>query len=195
MVPARSVEGLTLDARLAGEEARSIQLEWTLTNGSPHPFVVLRYLYRAFDRQGLLLPEPNLAYVSVGEDGIIHLSKKVIPVPAKGINVITPFVPLGVDLPPGGQMTETIRVRVPITWWNPYDELIQMTTGYPAMQEVQAKALSFHLGVSSMAPQATPPTRVETSLGALVYPRYQAALDTQIVLDAPLVPWTGEAYR
>jgi hypothetical protein len=195
MPPVSSVVGLKLQSRFIEGDTSSLRFEWTLENASPRSFVVLRYLHRTFDDQGRLLPEPDLAYISVTEDGIVNLSKKVLQVPSKGIHVFTPFVPLGVELAPGSTMTETVRTSVPVASWDPYDELIQMTTGYRAMQKVQAKAISFHLAVYPIDPGGPAPTRVETNLGPLIYPNYQPVLDAQVVLDAPLVPWAGEAYR
>lgn len=195
MLQRESLEDVKLTARLAGGDARSVHLEWTLVNDSPRPLVVLRHLYRTFDEKGRLQVEPNLAYVSVGDDGVVHISKKLLRVPSGGVQVFTPFVSLGEELVPGGRLNETIAVRVPITSWDPYDELVQQVTGHRAMKKVESKALCFHLGVYSLDPASPPPTRVETGVGELIYPNYQTVLDAQTVLGASPVPWTGEAYR
>lgn len=186
------IEGLRLTAGVARQTPKSLELEWTLVNDSPVRVVVLRYLYRAFDASGLLLVEPNLAYVSVSADGAVDISKKLLRAPEGGIQVFTPFVALGEELAAGGRLSETISLDLPLRPWDPYDELLHQASARRPMSRIQSKTLRLHLGVYRSNP-GSPSTSVETARGKLIYPDYIPVIEAQTVLHAPPVPWLADA--
>ena len=172
----------------------ALQITWSVTSNLRVPLVVLRHLFQGFDPEGRLLVERNVAYVSVGEQGDVNVCKKLIPVPPRGVHVITPFVPLGDELAPGARISEVFSLQTPVTAWDPYGEIRQMVTGYRGTRSVTATRVRFSLGVY-LADPARPHQRVQTALGALIYPHFQPVLDAQVVLDARPLVWTGAAYR
>jgi hypothetical protein len=189
----RRDENLRVGARAFQEDEKSFQVEWTLVNDSAHPVVVLRHLFRDFDEKGRLKVDPHLAYVSVAECGDITLAKKMLPLPKRGIHVAVPFVPLGEELVPGKSVTERLTLPVPLSPWNPYEELIQRHTSYPAMKKVPARALRVQLGVYRQPPE-TKPWLVDTALGQLIFPNYDQVLEAQLILESPPIPWAGGVY-
>jgi hypothetical protein len=182
------------DARVIHQDKESLQIAWTLANTSDTRLVVLRHLVRGFDPQGQLDVKPNLAYVSIEEDGTIQISKKLLPVPRTGIWVSTPFVPLGEVLQPGNVMNGELTLDLPLQPWDPYGILIQSVRGFRPLRPVKASCLRFQLGVYTPSLKATAKP-VRTALGALLYPHYRQILEAQITLEAPPIAWSGEAYR
>lgn len=185
--------GTRLEASLS-ETPEALQISWSLTSDLRVPLVVLRHIHRSFDLEGRLLVERNVAYVAVGEQGDVTVSKELMPVPPRGVHVMTPFVPLGEELAPGARIGEVFSLQKPVTAWDPYSEILRMVPGYRAMQPVTATRVRFRLGVY-LADAERPHQRVETALGALIYPDYRPVLDAQIVLDAPPLMWAGTACR
>jgi hypothetical protein len=193
------VEGLHLTMRVIRPEVDAahgrVDLEWTLANTSPEPFVILRHLFNGFGPQGRLRVDPNMVYRSVRADGSVDLSKRiVVPPPSALVRLeLMASVPLGEELMAGGQMSETFSLSSPVVPWNPRGESVDEPAGAKSLVRVRSSVLRFHLGVYRSI-GAPPPRMVETTQGKLIHPDYEWTKRAQIILDAAPVPWSGESY-
>jgi hypothetical protein len=208
---------LHLTARIVEQDAQVLHLEWTLSNESLLPIVVLRHLIAGVDAAGRYLLPPDLAYVSVSEDGSVDVSKKILPLPVPAPNAIAfPPPPLGEELAAGQRISETLALPLPLKRYDPWDvsDWAKAAREYgvrpaPATPKVQSHVLRVHIGVYRPARAAIeqpnierpnhdpthPPMLVETSRGKLIQASDESTIEVQKVLDAPPIPWSGEAYR
>lgn len=180
-------DSISLDLQVVGQTEQALTLVWTLANRSPETVVVLRHQFRSTDAQGRYVIEPGLLYVSADAAGNVVAGSWILPVPERGLQVLTPFVPLGDELGAGERMSHTVTLPLPLREWDPYLAITRMHHPGSAARTVPVQTLRFRLGVySSLYRMAG--VKVQTNMGPMEYPSSTEIIGKQILVESAPIP-------
>ena len=117
---------VTLQARTVQFDASNFVFQYKLINKSKHPIYSYSLLHRQ-EKTGAERPDSNLVYCFLGDDGVVEFRKALLEVPPWAV-VEAPEEPFLARIEKDAELDEVIRVKVPVTCHDPYDE--NYPTGY-----------------------------------------------------------------
>ena len=93
-------------------------IAYTVTNGTSASIWLTTPLTRTSD-DGRVVADPEKAYAYMDPDGVLHVAKRMWPVP-DDVDVYAPERPMLTELRAGDEFTETLRLPVPVPVGVPY---------------------------------------------------------------------------
>lgn len=109
---------LALQVRITGQTQNSLMLTYRVENKSDCDVYIFNQIYNRRLPNGLFVVDPNLVYVSLGDD-TLRLSKAVAHMPDNAI-VEHPIIPCATMLERGKSFEENFNVILPAVSFNPY---------------------------------------------------------------------------
>lgn len=109
---------LTLQVRVTGQTQNSLTLAYRVENKSDCDVYIFNQIYKRRLPNGLFVVDPNLVYVSLGDD-TLRLTKAVPYIPESAIEE-HPIIPCATMLGHGQSFEETFDVILPAVSFNPY---------------------------------------------------------------------------
>lgn len=116
-IEAVSTAGISFEvaARVQGEQ---LQVDYRLKNDRQQSVFLFNVLWDTNSR-GDIVAAPSPVYVSLPQEGILHLSQQIPPLP-KGKRVERRIVPFATKVAPGETASKIYTLGLPLQEYNPY---------------------------------------------------------------------------
>jgi hypothetical protein len=111
-------DGVTLQVAVERCDAEVLELRYRVTNGSDQAIYLTTPLTEVGD-DGKLVAAPEKVYTYVDDEGVLHITKRVWPVP-EGVDVYVEEVPRLTRVEAGGWFEERVVLKVPVVVRYPY---------------------------------------------------------------------------
>lgn len=108
---------INLEVSLSRQD-NGLQLEYKLKNTRSRPIYLFNVLWE-FDKTGNYIEAPSPVYVSLRQDGNLHLAHQIPPLP-KSRRVYQKIVPFTTKVEAGEDFSHKIKLSLPIQEYNPY---------------------------------------------------------------------------
>ncbi len=95
-----------------------LTIDYTVINGTGESIWLTTPLTRV-NEEGKVVADPQKVYAYVDPEGVLHITKRVWPVP-EDLDVYAPEMPMLTEVKAGGRFGERVRVRVPVSVQYPY---------------------------------------------------------------------------
>jgi hypothetical protein len=122
-------------------------IAYTVTNGTAASIWLTTPLTQT-TAEGRVVADPQKVYAYVDPDGVLHVTKRMWPVP-EDVDVYAPERPMLTELPAGAVFAETLRLPVPVPVGVPYTWTGPMRKRGTRVMEIESLRFSYSIDVIS----------------------------------------------